>query len=201
MTGYDSWSSNNSEVLKVACSPDGDNSPFDFGIFKQALSSDIVLSTKFVSKYCYYWAAKFEGLETNTYPGETIFSIALAISGLILFALLIGKMQWLHHRLPPDDLQERFRRYDQCKWLETHGMDEENLVQTLPKDLRRDIKRHSFLSCVFMFYVFVWYLGSMFNLDVVQCIYLSCLHLSSKSIIPKRIDSSTKLDCIVQLGY
>ncbi|KVH92249.1 hypothetical protein Ccrd_005717 [Cynara cardunculus var. scolymus] len=45
-----------------------------------------------------------QGLETSTYPGDTIFSIALAISGLILFALLIGKMQvlgfgrWVVHR-------------------------------------------------------------------------------------------------------
>ncbi|KAA3475470.1 putative cyclic nucleotide-gated ion channel 5 [Gossypium australe] len=38
------------------------------------------------------------------------------------------------------DLRERVRRYDQYKWLETRGVDEENLVQSLPKDLRRDIK-------------------------------------------------------------
>lgn len=34
-----------------------------------------------------------QGLQTSTYPGEVIFSIALAIFGLILFALLIGNMQ------------------------------------------------------------------------------------------------------------
>ena len=34
-----------------------------------------------------------QGLQTSTYPGEVIFSICLAISGLILFALLIGNMQ------------------------------------------------------------------------------------------------------------
>ncbi|XP_024967206.1 probable cyclic nucleotide-gated ion channel 5 isoform X1 [Cynara cardunculus var. scolymus] len=175
--GYDSWSSNSSEVLKADCSPDGDNPPFNFGIFKQALSSDIVSSREFVSKYCYclWWGLQNlstlgQGLETSTYPGETIFSIALAISGLILFALLIGNMQtylqsltirleemrvkrrdseqWMHHRLLPDDLQERVRRYDQYKWLETRGVDEENLVQTLPKDLRRDIKRHLCLALV-----------------------------------------------------
>lgn len=56
--------------------------------------------------------------------------------------------QWMHHRLLPDDLQERVRRYDQYKWLETRGVDEENLVQTLPKDLRRDIKRHLCLALV-----------------------------------------------------
>lgn len=52
--------------------------------------------------------------------------------------------QWMHHRLLPQEL----RRYDQYKWLETRGVDEESLVQTLPKDLRRDIKRHLCLALV-----------------------------------------------------
>ncbi|KAG0483731.1 hypothetical protein HPP92_011815 [Vanilla planifolia] len=43
---------------------------------------------------------------------------------------------------------ERVRRYDQYKWLETRGVDEETLVQSLPKDLRRDIKRHLCLALV-----------------------------------------------------
>ncbi|XP_076905385.1 putative cyclic nucleotide-gated ion channel 5 [Bidens hawaiensis] len=174
---YASWISNSTNVLNEACATSDDKTPFDFGIFTQALSSGIVFSTKFVQKYCYclWWGLQNlstlgQGLQTSTYPGETIFSIALAISGLILFALLIGNMQtylqsltirleemrvkrrdseqWMHHRLLPEDLQERVRRYDQYKWLETRGVDEENLVQSLPKDLRRDIKRHLCLALV-----------------------------------------------------
>lgn len=67
--------------------------------------------------------------------------------------------QWMHHRLLPQDLRERVRRYDQYKWLETRGVDEENLVQSLPKDLKRDIKRHLCLalvkrvSCFFFFLI------------------------------------------------
>lgn len=53
MAGYDRWSNVSSSVLTAACSTDGDKPPFDFGIFEQALSSGIVSSTKFVSKYCY----------------------------------------------------------------------------------------------------------------------------------------------------
>ncbi|KAG2408078.1 Cyclic nucleotide- and calmodulin-regulated ion channel 9 [Vigna angularis] len=56
--------------------------------------------------------------------------------------------QWMHHRLLPQELRERVRRYDQYKWLATRGVDEENLVQSLPKDLRRDIKRHLCLALV-----------------------------------------------------
>lgn len=177
MKDYDSWSNISASVLNNACTVEGDNPPFDFGIFEQALSSGIVSSKKFISKYCYclWWGLQNlstlgQGLQTSTYPGESIFSIALAIFGLILFALLIGNMQtylqsltirleemrvkrrdseqWMHHRLLPPELRERVRRYDQYKWLETRGVDEENLVQNLPKDLRRDIKRHLCLALV-----------------------------------------------------
>ncbi|GMP63962.1 hypothetical protein CsSME_00025439 [Camellia sinensis var. sinensis] len=177
MAGYGDWKDVSYSVLSSACSVTVDNPPFDFGIFKQALSSGIVSSTEFLSKYCYclWWGLQNlstlgQGLQTSTYPGESIFSIALAIFGLILFALLIGNMQtylqsltirleemrikrrdseqWMHHRLLPQDLRERVRRYDQYKWLETRGVDEHNIVQSLPKDLRRDIKRHLCLALV-----------------------------------------------------
>ncbi|KAF9662741.1 hypothetical protein SADUNF_Sadunf18G0085800 [Salix dunnii] len=173
MEGYDAWDSSN---LNSSCSAQNNNQ-FDYGIYSNALSSGIVSSKKFISKYCFclWWGLQNlstlgQGLETSTYPGEVIFSIALAIFGLILFALLIGNMQtylqsltirleemrvkrrdseqWMHHRLLPQDLRERVRRYDQYKWLETRGVDEENLVQSLPKDLRRDIKRHLCLALV-----------------------------------------------------
>ncbi|GLU01346.1 hypothetical protein SLE2022_186580 [Rubroshorea leprosula] len=175
---YDSWASIRDNVLQSNCSTDGENAPFDFGIYTNALSSRIIISsTKFVSKYCYclWWGLQNlstlgQGLQTSTYPVEVIFSIAVAVFGLILFALLIGNMQtylqsltirleemrvkrrdseqWMHHRMLPPELKERVRRYDQYKWLETRGVDEEHLVQGLPKDLRRDIKRHLCLALV-----------------------------------------------------
>lgn len=51
MKGYDVWQNISNSVLTSAC--DGDSPPFDFGIFSQALSSGIVFSKKFISKYCY----------------------------------------------------------------------------------------------------------------------------------------------------
>ncbi|KAF9667380.1 hypothetical protein SADUNF_Sadunf15G0017000 [Salix dunnii] len=54
--------------------------------------------------------------------------------------------QWMSHRLLPDNLRERIRRYEQYRWQETRGVDEEMLVHNLPKDLRRDIKRHLCLA-------------------------------------------------------
>jgi cyclic nucleotide gated channel len=56
--------------------------------------------------------------------------------------------QWMHHRLLPQELRERVRRYDAYKWVNTRGVDEEVLVANLPKDLRRDIKRHLCLGLV-----------------------------------------------------
>ncbi|CAJ1944842.1 unnamed protein product [Sphenostylis stenocarpa] len=153
MEGYSAWRDRSEDILTSNCSADGDPPPFDYGIFEQVLSSGIISSKKFISKYCYclwwglqnlslsyppikwrqvgrllrelYWCAEADecekrrglyqsqhnarnlveveckrdrstlgqGLQTSTYPGEVIFSIALAIFGLILFALLIGNMQ------------------------------------------------------------------------------------------------------------
>lgn len=53
---------------------------------------------------------------------------------------------WMSHRMLPDELRERVRRYEQYKWQENRGVDEECLIRNLPKDLKRDIKRHLCLS-------------------------------------------------------
>ncbi|KAE9621279.1 putative IQ motif, EF-hand binding, potassium channel, voltage-dependent, EAG/ELK/ERG [Lupinus albus] len=174
--GYESWRNISETVLKSRCSGEED-SQFNYGIFTQAIQSGIVASIEVFPKFCYclWWGLQNlstlgQGLQTSTYPGEVLFSIVIAIMGLILFALLIGNMQtylqsmsvrleemrikrrdseqWMHHRLLPPELRERVRKYDQYKWLNTRGVDEENLVQSLPKDLRRDIKRHLCLNLV-----------------------------------------------------
>ncbi|PNX96210.1 cyclic nucleotide-gated ion channel 8-like protein, partial [Trifolium pratense] len=175
--GYESWRNVSEKVLKSKCFVDDGNSPFNYGIFSQAIESGICSSIEVFPKFCYclWWGLQNlstlgQGLLTSTYPGEVMFSIVIAIMGLVLFSLLIGNMQtylnsmsvrleemrikrrdseqWMHHRLLPPELRERVRRYDQYKWLNTRGVDEESLVQNLPKDLRRDIKRHLCLNLV-----------------------------------------------------
>lgn len=54
--------------------------------------------------------------------------------------------QWMSHRLLPEDMKKRIRRYEQYNWQETRGVDEESVIRNLPRDLRRDIKRHLCLS-------------------------------------------------------
>lgn len=184
----DKWKNVSQSVLDPKCKPkddddkDDDNKKdddddFDYGIFENALRKGILESDNFVSKYffCLWWGLQNlstlgQGLETSTYPPEVLFSIAICILGLVLFALLIGNMQtylqsmtirleemrikrrdseqWMHHRVLPPELKKKVRRYDQYKWIETRGVDEEDIVQGLPKYLRRDIKRHLCLNLV-----------------------------------------------------
>ncbi|XP_010462522.1 PREDICTED: probable cyclic nucleotide-gated ion channel 10 isoform X2 [Camelina sativa] len=144
---------------------------FNFGIFTDALKSGVVESHDFWKKffYCFWWglrnlSALGQNLQTSKFVGEIVFAISICISGLVLFALLIGNMQkylesttvreeemrvrkrdaeqWMSHRMLPEDLRKRIRRYEQYRWQETRGVEEENLLRNLPKDLRRDIKRH-----------------------------------------------------------
>ncbi|XP_062000050.1 cyclic nucleotide-gated ion channel 1-like [Rosa rugosa] len=153
-----------------------DKTKFDFGIFLDGLQSGIVQSdTDFPQKffYCFWWGLRNlsslgQNLETSTYVWEILFAVFISIGGLVLFSFLIGNMQtylqstttrleemrvkrrdaeqWMSHRLLPENLRERIRRYEQYRWQETRGVDEENLICNLPKDLRRDIKRHLCLA-------------------------------------------------------
>ncbi|KAM1340185.1 hypothetical protein ACFX2H_038622 [Malus domestica] len=54
----------------------------------------------------------------------------------------------MRHRQLPQELQERVRRFVQYKWIATRGVDEKNILQSLPVDLRRQIQRHLCLALV-----------------------------------------------------
>ncbi|KAB2600822.1 cyclic nucleotide-gated ion channel 1-like [Pyrus ussuriensis x Pyrus communis] len=147
------------------------SSVFNFGIYYDALASGVVETRDFPKKFlfCFWWGLRNlsslgQNLKTSTYVWEIIFAVSISILGLVLFSLLIGNMQkylqsttvrieemrvkrrdaeqWMAHRMLPENLRERIRRYDQYKWQETRGVDEDTLVRNLPKDLRKDIKRH-----------------------------------------------------------
>ncbi|KAL0309324.1 UNVERIFIED_CONTAM: Cyclic nucleotide-gated ion channel 1 [Sesamum radiatum] len=144
---------------------------FDFGIFLDALQSHVAEHRDFSRKisYCFWWGLRNlsslgQNLKTSTFLGEILFAVFISIVGLVLFSLLIGNMQkylqsitvrieemrmrrrdaeqWMSHRMLPENLRARIRRYEQYKWQENRGVEEESLIRNLPKDLRRDIKRH-----------------------------------------------------------
>ncbi|GAV71226.1 cNMP_binding domain-containing protein/Ion_trans domain-containing protein [Cephalotus follicularis] len=165
---------NGTNVFKN-CDP-SNNITFQYGIFENALTKNVVTSNFFQKYfYCLWWGLQQlssygQNLSTSTFIGETSFAILIAILGLVLFAHLIGNMQtylqsitvrleewrlkqrdteeWMGHRQLPEDLKQRVRRFVQYKWLATRGVDEEAILLGLPADLRRDIQRHLCLDLV-----------------------------------------------------
>ncbi|XP_057805805.1 cyclic nucleotide-gated ion channel 1-like [Salvia miltiorrhiza] len=144
---------------------------FDFGIALDALRSGVAEHNYFYRKFffCFWWGLRNlsslgQNLKTSTFVWEILFAIAISVIGLILFSLLIGNMQkylqsittrveemrvkrrdaehWMSHRMLPEELRARVRRYEQYKWQENRGVEEDSLIRNLPNDLRRDIKRH-----------------------------------------------------------
>ncbi|KAG8058620.1 hypothetical protein GUJ93_ZPchr0002g26071 [Zizania palustris] len=167
--------SGNNNFLQNACPTNGTDSPDPiFGIYLPALQN-VSQSASFFEKlfYCFWWGLQNlsslgQNLKTSTDTWENLFAVFVSTSGLVLFALLIGNVQtylqsasmrieemrmkqrdteqWMSHRLLPDNLKERILRHEQYRWQETRGVDEEGLLINLPKDLRREIKRHLCLS-------------------------------------------------------
>ncbi|KAL8471401.1 hypothetical protein ACS0TY_028887 [Phlomoides rotata] len=158
------------------CDAKNDDADFKFGMFADAFTSHVA-SSRFIEKnlYCLWWGLRNlssygQNLDTSTYLGETTFCIVLCIFGLVLFAQLIGNMQtylssmtvrleewrikrrdteeWMRHRQLPPDLVERVRRFEQYQWLTTRGVNEEYILNSLPQDLRREIRRHLCLNLV-----------------------------------------------------
>ncbi|GMH21854.1 hypothetical protein Nepgr_023697 [Nepenthes gracilis] len=88
----------NSTSVSNRCDPK-ENITFQYGIFENAVVKNI-LSSNFIRKYfyCLWWGLQQlslygQNLQTSTFIGETLFSILIAIMGLVSFAHLIGNMQ------------------------------------------------------------------------------------------------------------
>ncbi|CAH1434420.1 unnamed protein product [Lactuca virosa] len=126
--------------------------------------------------YCSWWGLQSlsslgQGLKASTFYGEILFADFIAIIGLVLFALLIGNMQkylqsfsnltlrveemkekrreaedLMSHISLPESLRDRVRKHKHYKWKKTKGVELDSFVKDLPRDLRRDIKRHLCLS-------------------------------------------------------
>ncbi|CAL5387905.1 unnamed protein product [Camellia sinensis] len=158
------------------CDPSGDF--FQFGIYCDALNlgiADIKFINKYYLLILSMGGTQEphsigQNLFTSTYAGEINFVIVIAILGLLFFALHIGNMQeyltstnmklerwrirrnyteqWMRHRQLPHELKESVRRYDHYKWVTTCGVDEEDILRSLPLDLRCEIKCHLCLDLV-----------------------------------------------------
>ncbi|GBG62662.1 hypothetical protein CBR_g31681 [Chara braunii] len=154
-------------VAKDSCHAGSDE--FNFGIYEEAIET--IMHGLLLEKYVYslWWGLRNvssvgSNLVTSAYIGEILFCITISVIGLMIFTLLVANMQtywmslttrleemrtsrrdteyWMRHRRLPKDLRERVRRYESFKWAATRGVNEGLLLEKLPWDLRRDIKRH-----------------------------------------------------------
>nr|XP_043631319.1 probable cyclic nucleotide-gated ion channel 20, chloroplastic isoform X2 [Erigeron canadensis] len=162
------WNDWKQHVNSSACfKEDG----FPYGIYVKAVN--LTAESSIIRRYIYSFFWGFQQISTlagNLVPSyfewEVLFTIGIVGLGLLLFALLIGNMQnflqglgrrrlemslrrrdfeqWMSHRHLPDNLRRKVRESERYNWAATQGVNEENLMVTLPEDLQRDIRRHLF---------------------------------------------------------
>ncbi|THU52255.1 hypothetical protein C4D60_Mb10t02050 [Musa balbisiana] len=147
---------------------DGD---FDYGIYQKAVL--LTTKSSVVKRYIYSLFWGFQQISTlagNQVPSyfvwEVLFTMAIVGLGLLLFALLIGNMQnflqalgrrrlemqlrrrdverWMSHRRLPEPLRRKVRQAERFSWAATRGVNEEELLENLPEDIQREIRRHFF---------------------------------------------------------
>ncbi|KAL0292206.1 UNVERIFIED_CONTAM: Cyclic nucleotide-gated ion channel 1 [Sesamum radiatum] len=134
---------------------------FDFGIFLDAHKSHVVEQTDFTRKFfnCFWWgwrnlSSLGQNLNTSNSVGELLLPLVISITGLVLVASVIsssiqqfvqsitGRLeevrmkrrdieQWMSHRMLPEDLRARIRRYEHYKWQEKRGVEEETLISNI----------------------------------------------------------------------
>ncbi|KAH6806759.1 cyclic nucleotide-binding transporter 1 [Perilla frutescens var. frutescens] len=162
---WETWMNN--ENATACFGKDG----FDFGIYQNAVN--LTTHKSLVKRYVYSLFWGFQQISTlagNQVPSyfewEVIFTMAIIGIGLLLFALLIGNMQnflqalgrrslemslrrrdveqWMSHRRLPEALRRQVRDSERFTWAASRGVNEETLMENLPEDLQRDIRRHLF---------------------------------------------------------
>ncbi|WCJ34744.1 cyclic nucleotide gated channel 19 [Euphorbia peplus] len=144
---------------------------FPYGIYVQAvnLTTERSIATRYI--YSLFWGfQQISTLAGNQVPSyfvwEVLFTMAIVGLGLLLFAFLIGNIQnflqalgrrrlemslrrrdfdeWMSHRRLPQELRRKVLEAERYNWAATRGINEEMLLENLPEDLQRDIRRHFF---------------------------------------------------------
>ncbi|XP_060670805.1 probable cyclic nucleotide-gated ion channel 20, chloroplastic isoform X4 [Ziziphus jujuba] len=166
---YPTWTNWIDNINATSCfSTDG----FPYGIYIQAVN--LTMERSVITRYVYslFWGfqqiSTLAGNQTPSYfVWEVLFTMTIIGLGLLLFALLIGNMQnflqalgkrrlemslrrrdveqWMSHRRLPEELRRRVRQAERYNWAATRGVNEEILLENLPEDLQRDIRRHLFM--------------------------------------------------------
>ncbi|XP_073261073.1 LOW QUALITY PROTEIN: probable cyclic nucleotide-gated ion channel 20, chloroplastic [Populus alba] len=176
----------NNAKASACFTPDG----FSYGIYVQAVN---LTGENIITRYTYSLFWGFQQISTlagNQIPSyfvwEILFTMAIIGIGLLLFAFLIGNMQnflqalgrrrsemslrrrdvdqWMKHRRLPVELRRRVIEAERYHWASTRGVNEEMLLENLPEDLQRDIRRHLFK---FVKKVWIFHLMDEHVLDAV----------------------------------
>lgn len=164
-TSWKKWKNNNKATACFA--PHG----FDYGIYGPVVS--LMKKSNLPMRYIYSLFWGFQQISTmagNQTPSffvvEVLFTMFISAAGLLLFSLLIGNIQnflqalgrrklkmsvrgldveqWMSHRRLPEELKRQIRVSERYNWLATRGVNELMLLENLPEDLQRDIRRHLF---------------------------------------------------------
>ncbi|KAJ7520604.1 hypothetical protein O6H91_19G012800 [Diphasiastrum complanatum] len=169
---WESWTQNQNASNCFSSSP----YVFTYGIYLTAvpITGDIYTV---VDKYIYslFWGfQQISSLAGNQMPSlfiwEVLFTMGIVGLGLLLLTLLIGNMQnflqslgrrdlemqlrrydvekWMGRRHLPLDIQKRVRQAVRFQWAATRGVDEKEILEGLPEDLLKFIRRHLFLELV-----------------------------------------------------
>ncbi|MED6145959.1 hypothetical protein PIB30_029922 [Stylosanthes scabra] len=145
-------------------------SAFDYGIYTNLVK--LTTESNWVMKYVFslFWGftqiSSLAGNETPSYNGlEVIFTMAIRGMGFFLLAFLVGSMQnvlqvprrrlemqlrgheveqWMFYRHLPTDLRRRIIMAEHYNWAATQGLNEKMLMENMPDDLQRDLRRHFF---------------------------------------------------------
>ncbi|KAG9129245.1 hypothetical protein Leryth_006459 [Lithospermum erythrorhizon] len=157
-----------------------DEDGFKYGIYVQTVN--LTTKHSLVTRYIYSLFWGFQQISTlagnqvpSYYEWEVLFTMGIIALGLLLFALLIGNMQnflqslgrrrlelslrrrdveqWMSHRRLSEDLKRKVRAAERFNWAATRGVNEELILEDLPEDLQREIRRHlcSFIKKVRLF--------------------------------------------------
>ncbi|GAY33556.1 hypothetical protein CUMW_275500 [Citrus unshiu] len=155
------------KFLNDVCSVKTGNSTNNFyGLYGDAFQLGIVGLTDVPMKilHCLLWglqnlSAFGQSLQPSNDFWEIIFAICMTNYGIVLFVFLIGKMQsdtersqkikqmweeikqWQHFKDISNKVQDQIRKDKRNNWEETKGVGIDNLVNNLPKDTGKKIKR------------------------------------------------------------
>ncbi|GAB2293074.1 Probable cyclic nucleotide-gated ion channel 20, chloroplastic [Dionaea muscipula] len=167
VAGWSDWKNN---ANATACFNTG-SGDFAYGIYVQAVG--LTAERSVIKRYVYSFFWGFQQISTlagNQVPSyfiwEVLFTMGIIGLGLLLFALLIGNMQnflqslgrrrlemtlrrrdvelWMNHRRLPEELRRKVRESERYSWAATRGVNEAMLMDDLPEDLQREIRRHLF---------------------------------------------------------